>query len=44
VSGMMKPTIVTPEWQKKKKKLAQELMRKGKAFFDLQKLKRKRFI
>ena len=41
---MMKPTILTPEWQKKKKKMAEELMRKAKDFFDLQKRKRKSFI
>jgi hypothetical protein len=37
----MKPTILTPEWEKKKKKTAEELMRKGELFFDLQKQKRK---
>ncbi|MGB2728209.1 MAG: hypothetical protein WBC40_11280 [Halobacteriota archaeon] len=37
----MKPTILTPEWKKKKKKVAEELMRKGKLFFNLQKQKHK---
>jgi hypothetical protein len=36
----MKPTIVTPEWKKKKDEMAENLLRKGEAFFDSQKQKR----
>lgn len=28
----MKPTIVTPEWKKKKDEMAENLLRKGEAF------------
>lgn len=35
----MKPSILTPEWEKKKKKMADELMRRGELFFALQRQK-----
>ncbi len=39
---MMKPEIVTPEWRKKKKRMADDLMKKGELFFELQRQKLKR--
>lgn len=35
----MRSTILAPEWEKKKKKMADELMRKGELFFKSQKRK-----
>ena len=37
----MKPTILTPEWVRKKKELSEGLMRRGKVFCDLERWKRK---
>jgi hypothetical protein len=37
----MRPTILTPEWVKKKKMLSDELIRKGKLFYTLERQKRK---
>lgn len=38
---MMKPEVVPREWKEKKKRMADNLMRKGQVFFDLQKSKLK---
>lgn len=39
---MQQPTILTPEWRKKKKEMADKLMEKGKMFFERERWKHKR--